>query len=87
MLRITSTRSGTTGRLKVEGRLAGEWVGELSKAAAAAEAAASHVVVDLADVTFVDADGASLLRTLRGRGVSLADCSLFVTGLIDGEAR
>jgi anti-anti-sigma regulatory factor len=87
MLRITTVRSGTTGTLKVEGRLAGEWVGELSKAAAAAEADAPHVVVDLAAVTFVDADGASLLRALRNRGVSLADCSVFVSGLIDGGSR
>jgi anti-anti-sigma regulatory factor len=87
MLRITSSRAGTIGRLKVEGRLAGDWVGELSKAAAAAEADAPHLVVDLADVTYVDADGASLLRALRSRGVALADCSAFVSDLIDGGSR
>ena len=85
MLRITSSRNDTTGTLKVEGRLAGQWVDELARAAAAADA--PRLVLDLADLTFVDADGASLLRTLRSRGVALNDCSTFVASLIDGGAR
>ena len=87
MLRITSRRIETTDTLKVEGRLAGEWVEELSKATAAAAEEAARVVLDLGDVTFVDADGVSLLRALRSRGVALADCSAFVSSLIDGGSR
>jgi anti-anti-sigma regulatory factor len=86
MLRITSNRTDTTDTLKVEGRIAGQWVGELSKAAAAAVETRS-VVLDLGEVTFVDADGASLLRTLRDRGVALAECSAFVSSLIDGGSQ
>ena len=84
MLKITATRTEIAGTLKVEGRLAGQWVGELSRAAAEAHANATRVVLDLGDVTFVDAEGIALLRTLRGRGFTLADCSSFVASLIDG---
>ena len=52
MLRITSSRTETTDTLKVEGRLAGEWVEELSKATAAAAEEAARVVLDLGEVTF-----------------------------------
>jgi anti-anti-sigma regulatory factor len=84
MLRITATRTTDAGTLKVEGRLAGLWVDELSRAAAAARADAARVVLDLGDVTFVDAEGIALLRTLRDGGIALNGCSNFVARLIDG---
>jgi anti-anti-sigma regulatory factor len=84
MLRITATRTTDAGTLKVEGRLAGLWVDELSRAATAARADVTRVVLDLGDVTFVDAEGIALLRTLRDGGFALAGCSSFVASLIDG---
>jgi len=87
MLRITSNRSDTTDTLKVEGRVTGQWVDELSKAASAAVVEARRVVLDLSEVTFVDADGAALLRALRSRGIALAECSAFVSSMIDGESQ
>ncbi len=84
MLRITSTRIGIASTLKIEGRLTGQWVDELSRAAEAVLADGPRVVLDLADVTFVDREGIALLRDLRTRGFALADCSSFVSGLIDG---
>jgi anti-anti-sigma regulatory factor len=83
VLRITPTRVEGVDTLKVEGRLAGQWVEELARAAASARAAAPRVVLDLAQVTFVDADGIVLLRALRDGGVALTDCSSFVSRLID----
>ena len=82
-MRITPTRIADVDTLKVEGRLAGQWVDELSRAATSARAEASRVVLDLAQVTFVDADGINLLRALRDGGVALTDCSSFVSSLID----
>ncbi|WP_410962353.1 STAS domain-containing protein, partial [Salmonella sp. SAL4355] len=66
MLRITPvpTANGAR-RFKVEGRLAGAFVDELSRVTAEALASSRRVVVDLADVTFVDPGGAALLRSLR----------------------
>jgi anti-anti-sigma regulatory factor len=84
VLRITSTQNIEAGTLKVEGRVAGDWVGELSRAAAAARAVTPHVVLDLSEVTFVDAEGVALLRALRESGFALAECSAFVASLIDG---
>ena len=88
MLRITLI-SATNGsqRFKVEGRLAGAFVDELSRTAAAARAGATTVVMDLADVSFVDHRGVELLRSLRTAGVDLIDCSQFVQTLMNGGLR
>lgn len=85
MLRITPvpTANGAR-RFKVEGRLAGAFVDELSRVTAEALASSRRVVVDLADVTFVDPGGAALLRSLRTSGVELLDCSQFVVALMNG---
>jgi anti-anti-sigma regulatory factor len=83
VLKITaaSTNGGTT--LRVEGRVAGEWVDELSRAIAGVDRDAS-ITLDLAQVTFVDAIGAVLLRSVAARGVALTGSSDFVSGLIHG---
>ena len=88
MLRITTIPSGKgTQRLRVEGRLAGEFVTELSRATYGALAMARTVRLDLADVTFVDQTGVELLRSLHATGVDLIDCSPFVQSLITGGSR
>ena len=84
MLRISSGAAvNGQRRLKVEGRLAGEFVDELSRVATKA-LAQSGVTLDLADVTFVDLHGARVLRALRDAGVELADPSEFVLALMNG---
>ena len=88
MLRITTIPSGKgTQRLRVEGRLAGEFVAELSRATYGALAVARTVRLDLADVTFVDQTGVELLRSLQTIGVDLIDCSTFVQSLVSGGSR
>ena len=85
MLRITCMGSEAVARtVKVEGRISGEYVAELSRVASEALETAPHILLDLSDVTFVDQDGAALLRTLRRRGVELVDCSSFVLSLVNG---
>lgn len=88
MLRITpvATTNGSK-RLKVEGRLAGAFVEELARAAAATRNRSEAVAIDLADVTFVDQRGVELLRSLRTAGVDLIDCSQFVQTLVNGGSR
>jgi anti-anti-sigma regulatory factor len=62
MLKITIQPGKTTTRLMLEGRLTGPWVEELRRCwEAAAVVAASDVVIDLAGVTFIDAEGKELL--------------------------
>jgi len=86
VLRITWLHSDGAGILKVEGRLAGEWVEELSRATSRAVGELPRVVIDLSEVTFVDPKGIELLRALRRQGVELAECSSFVSSLINGGA-
>lgn len=75
---------GRLGELKVEGRIAGEWVQELAREVGRALAAAPTVVLDMSGVTYVDQAGVDLLRTLRERGAELTECSRFVRVLLNG---
>ena len=63
MLRITRR----DGCLVVEGRVAGPWVAELSRAAEALLSQNESPSLDLSSVAYVDHAGAELLRALEGR--------------------
>ena len=68
MLKIT--RAGD--RLKVEGRLAGEFVEEFVRNAAATDQ------LDLGDLDFVDQDGLKALTQMIEQGARLLEASPFV---------
>jgi anti-anti-sigma regulatory factor len=86
MLRITGGRSadGTTNgnALRLEGQVAGPWVEELQRVCHELIGVSGHavhpLVLDLTNVSFVDADGVALFRELTARRVSLTNCSVFV---------
>jgi anti-anti-sigma regulatory factor len=67
-----------TATLQLAGRIAGPWVGELSRSCDRILNAGGSLSVDLREVTFVDRDGVELLRGLSGRQVVLVNCSPFV---------
>ena len=73
--------------LRLEGRLLSGWTEVLSEECARHEAAGREVVLDLADVVFVDCDGISLLERLRSKQVSLVRCPAFVKELIDEKCK
>jgi anti-anti-sigma regulatory factor len=50
----------------------------------AGRAGARGVVLDLAEVFFIDAEGIALLATLSSSGVSLTNVSLFVAEQLKG---
>ena len=79
MLKISGTSVPGKATLRLAGRLGGEWVGELKKACELARAEHRHVAVDLADVMFIDRAGAALIRSLVNQGISLINCSPFIT--------
>ena len=85
VLKVTSLE-GTDGRiLALDGRLADAWVDEVSRAASAALSAnGSALTLDLSGLTYVDARGAGLLRSLRDRGARLVGESSFVATLVGG---
>lgn len=85
MLRITVTnRSGASRTLKLEGRIAGTSVEELRRQCAASVAGngRTHLILDLADVSFVDDAGIEVFRGLRGHNVTVSRCSPFVAELL-----
>ena len=84
MLKITTNEDAS---LRVEGRLAGDWVGELARVADVALADRGRVEVNVAGVTFADPEGVALLRDLRTRGAVVTDCSSFVSSLLDGGSQ
>lgn len=67
-----------TATLQLAGRVAGPWVGELSRSCERILGVGGSLSVDLREVTFVDRAGVEFLRSLRGRRVALVNCSPFV---------
>jgi anti-anti-sigma regulatory factor len=80
MLRILqATARGGPVVLRLEGQVRGRWVDELRRLSSEIlQKPASRLELDLAEVSFLDADGVELLRELSSRHVSLNNCSLFV---------
>jgi hypothetical protein len=73
MLRITVVESSKIAvTLRVEGRLTGPWVEELRTACNMHTFPDEvQLSLELADISFADAEGISLLKELRNRGVGL----------------
>lgn len=79
MLRITQIDSHNSHVvLKLEGRLVGPWVEEVSRACDKYLESKRPLELDLADVFYVDRNGVILLRTLKMRYVQFRGCSAFV---------
>jgi anti-anti-sigma regulatory factor len=79
MLRITPIEGGNHRvLLRLEGRLAGPWVSELSEVCEEALGNGNSLVLSLAEVSFLDTAGVDLLTKLQTSGVEVVDCSMFV---------
>ena len=79
MLRITPIESGKKQLvLQLEGRVSGPWVSELSDVCEKALSEGIALVLNLADVSFLDSAGVDLLKKYEHRGAELAQCSMFV---------
>lgn len=85
MLRITPTDSGNHHvLLRLEGRVAGPWVTELWKACEKVLGDGHALELNLAEVSFLDPAGVTLLTKIRARGVELVHCSPFVAEQLKG---
>lgn len=83
MLRITSEKAADgTPRYKLDGRLAEAYVAELDRVLGPSLGWPGRVAVDVSGVTFVDAQGAQLLKELLARGVQIHGCSSFVAHML-----
>jgi hypothetical protein len=88
VLRITwidLEANGSKPALKLEGKIVGPWVDELSRACDGPRIPACCLRLDLADVTFVDRVGVKLLDDLVGRGATIVGCSAFIADLLRGN--
>ena len=68
----------------LEGKLVGPWVKELEKHWESALAAGSSrtMLVDLADVSFIDDDGRALLARMRQKGVRLLSAGVLINAIV-----
>lgn len=79
MLKISMVREGKAATLlRLEGRLVGPWVSELEQLCKPLVNDSRKLSVDLADVTFADDNGVTLLARLRARGAKLLNAMPFV---------
>jgi ABC-type transporter Mla MlaB component len=88
MLRITVVESSKIAvTLRVEGRITGLWVEEL-RAACNVHTFPDNVQLslELADISFADAAGISLLRELRSRGVGFIQTTPFLAEQLKVES-
>lgn len=71
-MRVTTNSHQGPATLKVEGKLAGPWVGELERTwLSVSEDQGREVVADLSDVTFIDSGGWDLLERMMEGGAEL----------------
>jgi anti-anti-sigma regulatory factor len=84
MLKITTHKDTYSTTFQLEGRLAGPWVGELKRCwTSAANKPENHsVFLDLSGVTYVDAAGKDLLKTLHRDGATLIASGCLMSCLV-----
>jgi len=84
MLKITLHDSSEELRLKLEGKLAGLWVGELQQCwrTASSTTQGRNTIVDLREVDFVDPEGQSLLAEMYRQGVRLVAVTPLMQALV-----
>jgi anti-anti-sigma factor len=65
--------------LRLNGQVSGQWVDGLRHLTSEIlQKPSTRLVFDLAEVSFIDADGLELFRELLSPHVSVSNCSLFV---------
>ena len=86
MLRISRTSSEGRTTLTLEGQIAGRWVEELRSECDRTlqdVEGDTKVVLDLANVSSIDATGLELFRELTTRSVTVENCSPYVAELLE----
>jgi anti-anti-sigma regulatory factor len=84
MLKITSTvLSQQETALRLDGRVAGQWVALLRESAESALAGGVKLTIDLKNISFIDCEGIVLLKALIKRGVDPINAPLFVNEQIN----
>jgi anti-anti-sigma factor len=87
MLRIfPATSTGGAKVIRLEGQVSGRWVEQLrhtcDELLQSKGGRPDRLVLDLAEVSFIDTDGLALFRDLSSRHVTLSNRSLFAAELL-----
>lgn len=85
MLKITNVERVAEQELKVEGKLSEPWVSELESAwnRVRQEARNGQIVVNLSDMTYVDAKGKAVLMTMVAEGARLTAKGIYCEYVVD----
>ena len=93
MLRISQGSAQNEGgaiSLRLEGQVTGPWVEELRRVCTDRlgnnKHSKSNLALDLAGVSFLDADGIALFHELAARRVLFTNCSTFIAEQLKGVA-
>ena len=86
MLRITKHDAGELESLRLEGRIVGPWVAELTRRCEAIRGAGRELELEMSGVSFLDPSAVRLLRSLIEQGVEVRRCSAFVSEQLRGGA-
>jgi len=83
MLKVTCVaESDKSVRLKLEGRVVGEWIDVLERECKVCLGQRSELILDLSAISFVDDRGVKMLKAMQGDRVRLTGCSLFLSELL-----
>ena len=84
MLRISIHDEVPVTSFVLEGKLVGPWVKELEKGWESALAAnpSRMMLVDLADVSFIDSEGRALLGRMRQKGARLLSTGVLINAIV-----
>jgi len=84
MLKVTTTNKNQTVTLKLEGKLVGPWVQEVTRVwDDTTQSPRSGFVIDLRSVTFIDSPGRELLATMSRHGAQLIATDCLTRNIVD----
>ena len=85
---ITEQRNADVLTFTLAGALAGDWATELDRCWQDATALeASHIIVDLTEVTFVDEEGKELLSQMMQAGAELIASDILMRSIVEEIAK
>ena len=85
VLRITKVaEDSSTVTMKLEGKLASDWVPLLEGECLTCLKEDRKVLLDFSEVTFVDGRGAEMVNKLAGEGIKVVDCCALIKELLEG---
>jgi len=79
MLKITRVKESKKEiTLRLDGRIAGQWIELLRESAESALEEGLQLTLDLKNICFIDCEGLALIKNLMGRRVQQVNAPLFV---------